>query len=613
MLIGNNLPQTDELKSAKKKKKPKASSEVPLQNTSDKFTAGSQSEKEVTFLAYLDGCNNLQRFITQNLKDMERVDAQNMNIVAQLGRFEIPPLTQNFFGEALSQVITNPEFGKVLVQQTGDPEGVAQFQEMFKDKNVAGYISETVLSSSPALMESMNQLTQSLAGQVLADKDMGEMFVGLAGQLASQMLSDSDEVTGDVTLSAKNDTQDINKISKQMLNGISRFISVKMKGGIVFVNGGPSTAGRATKSEHKTAANTEPEWTGVRRYVVKYGDDAGKINSKVVEELPDANMGISQTAEDFFKWGIKEYPAKKYVFLMSDHGAGFLGGFEDKGEMMKMNDISAMAGKVKKDTGADIAAIIDDCCLMSQIEVAKSMKDSGLDDTIFIASAETVGGQGMPYVKMLERIDELAGKKEATGLNIGKAIVEECAKTAEESTTTVAALNLGKADTVVSAVDNLSKAMMASGEKDAIKSVFNNTLFYSQSSPSTPYRDFRDLGHLADNLVKSKEISSPEIKKAAAEVKKSLEVGDNNFIVAEEHVGSVEEYEPASGISIYAPKSSTYISGKVYDQYKGLSMSEDHSWDEMLEWLTDVQKKLEKEKAEGADKKPSFIKLPQRT
>jgi len=225
-----------------------------------------------------------------------------------------------------------------------------------------------------------------------------------------------------------------------------------------------------------------------------------------------------------------------------------------------------------------------------------------------VASEETVGGVGMPYVPMLNTMNKLAEEGKATAENISKGIIEECDKTSAKSTTTFSAIDLGKMDSVKACIDNLAEAL-ANADRQVIKDILHDTTAYSQRSSSAPYRDYRDLGHLADNILKSKDITDPKLKEAAQDIKKVI----SEAVIAEEHVKDDEDYAPSQGLAIYAPKSNKYMNEKLYNKYKDTAMSKDGKWDEFIEKLTDITQKIMKEKEEtDKSRKPSFIELPDR-
>jgi hypothetical protein len=272
--------------------------------------------------------------------------------------------------------------------------------------------------------------------------------------------------------------------------------------------------------------------------------------------------------------------------------------------MMTLPQISEALGEAEKQTGVKPDVLIFDCCLMAQTEVAYELKDRA---KTLVASEETVGGMGMPYVPMLERMNELAASGKASSETISKAIIDECEKTSEKSTFTFSAIDLTKMGEVKKSLDVLAKALIKTDTPPkVIKDILHDTTSYSQSSPSAPYRDYRDLGHLADNIIESKELTDPKVKEAAQLVKKNL----SSAVIAEEHIKSDEEYAPSQGLTIYAPKSEKFVSEGIYKKYKDTAMAQDGVWDDFLEKLGNLGKLLEEKDEES--KKPLFVELPQR-
>ena len=71
------------------------------------------------------------------------------------------------------------------------------------------------------------------------------------------------------------------------------------------------------------AFSGDGDWTDTRRLYITQDADLNQITSPVVENIGEADMGNPQTLSDFITWTIKNYPAKKYALIMSDHGGGW--------------------------------------------------------------------------------------------------------------------------------------------------------------------------------------------------------------------------------------------------------------------------------------------------
>jgi Clostripain family len=80
--------------------------------------------------------------------------------------------------------------------------------------------------------------------------------------------------------------------------------------------------GRSKGIENDTTA--DGDWSGVRRYLVAKDDDMEKITSPVLMDLGDKDMGDWRQASDFMQWARANYPAKKTMLIIWDHGWGWL-------------------------------------------------------------------------------------------------------------------------------------------------------------------------------------------------------------------------------------------------------------------------------------------------
>ena len=366
----------------------------------DKVTLGTgRPEKEVTYLYYMDGSNNLESYTLQNLLDMEKAGStENMHIAVQLSRYQVPPLTKYFFGESIKKVVKDEKFAKQLAKELGDPEGVKEFQDMFNDPWEAAQMGEKILNKSLPLMQGVTQLISEYAGDMAEDEDMSEIMASGAKELAKEALKDDEEEFSGVAMGMSGANK-MNSLAKHMKNAIKLFINDSMSGGKKLYLSSPPT-GRVLKSadmvEGEGAENVkEPDWIGCRRYYVTDDINPDKIDSELIADVGLPNMGKPETLTDFIVWGMKNFPAKKYIIDIGDHGAGFLGACEDRDEFMSLPDLNKAFSDAEKQTGVKPDVIVFDACLMAQAEVAYELKDRA---DVMIASEETVGGAGLPYV-----------------------------------------------------------------------------------------------------------------------------------------------------------------------------------------------------------------------
>ncbi len=80
--------------------------------------------------------------------------------------------------------------------------------------------------------------------------------------------------------------------------------------------------GRAKGLENDTTQ--DGDWSGVKRFYVTKDEDIQKVNSIPIEDLGEIDMGDWKKAADFLSWAKENYPAKKFMFIIWDHGWGWI-------------------------------------------------------------------------------------------------------------------------------------------------------------------------------------------------------------------------------------------------------------------------------------------------
>jgi len=176
-------------------------------------------------------------------------------------------------------------------------------------------------------------------------------------------------------------------------------------------------------------------WTGAKRFVVGADDDLGTIASREVGDLGEVNMSSGQTLVNFVTWAINDYPADKYVLIMSDHGMGWPGGWTDPtpqgavdassplsaklGNVLFMNEMDKALGQIRATTGIDKFELIGlDACLMGQLEVFTALEPHA---RYAVASEETEPSIGWAYTGLLQA---LHADPDMSGAELSRLIVE---------------------------------------------------------------------------------------------------------------------------------------------------------------------------------------------
>lgn len=171
------------------------------------------------------------------------------------------------------------------------------------------------------------------------------------------------------------------------------------------------------------AFDGDGDWTSARRYLVGQDDDLAAINSEELEDLGEVDSGDWQTLADFAVWAIETHPARKYALILSDHGAGWVGGWNDnaprEGSSFTTDDIDRAMRDILERTGVGRLDLIGfDACLMSQVESLAAVTPYA---RVAVASEEVEPALGWAYRQFLADLVETPAMDAE---DLGRAIVE---------------------------------------------------------------------------------------------------------------------------------------------------------------------------------------------
>jgi hypothetical protein len=243
---------------------------------------------------------------------------------------------------------------------------------------------------------------------------------------------------------------------------------------VVIQTGGAKKAGTPpTDKINMQPANID--WTRVQRYVVKSGSlqQVGDLGPESgTSPAPAFNMGNATTLEDFLRWGVETYKAKKYVVVLWDHGGGVNGGFgpdeitnpprPETGPLppqlgvIKVSGISHALSKVSTDLNVKFEIAGFDACLMATGEVAASLASSS---RYMVASQDIEPGSGWDYTPFLKYVSD---NPNVSGEDIGREIARTyVAKqlASNNASVTLSVTDLSKVTALVEATDAFATAL----------------------------------------------------------------------------------------------------------------------------------------------------------
>ncbi len=322
---------------------------------------------------------------------------------------------------------------------------------------------------------------------------------------------------------------------------------------------------------------TNGNWTGTKRLYVTQDTDQLIINSPVIEDLGEVNMGDPATLTSFIEWAVANYPAQHYALVLWNHGSGWRGRDSDgeavksicvddeSGDELTMTELRSALNAANLSTGKTLDIVGFDACLMQMVEVAYQVMGSAsrpLVD-ITVGSEETEPGDGWDYAATLTA---LTADPTMTPAELGTQIVNDYVISYSSSwDITQSAVDLDYMEALATAVDSFAVAMTnAPGDWTAISTARSSAQEYY-------YYYYIDLYHFAQ-LVNQDATISQAVRDAASDVMTAI----TNAVIAEGHTASVGN---SHGLSIYYPETSA----NYYSDYEtDVLFTNDTHWDEFL-------------------------------
>jgi len=314
--------------------------------------------------------------------------------------------------------------------------------------------------------------------------------------------------------------------------------------------------------------------------------------SKLMADLGEVNMADPATLVDFATWGIKIFPADRYVLILLDHGMGWPGGWTDGdmenslaatgrapliklvGNALYSDQLDTALGQVVDQSGIGKFEMIGmDACLMGQLEVFSMLAPHA---RYAVTSQETEPALGWAYTAFLQTLTENPGmsaedlSKEVVRSYIDgdRRIVDDLARNdflremgsrsasaaqvAKEigKDVTLSAVDLSKIPDLMNSVNDLACGLQ-SEDQPAIAEARNYALSFANIFGDKTPPAYIDLGSFVQIL--KQQSGNQQVQDLADGVLESIK----QAVLAEKHgIGK----KGATGVAIYFPDSSLYKS-----------------------------------------------------
>lgn len=313
-----------------------------------------------------------------------------------------------------------------------------------------------------------------------------------------------------------------------------------------------------------------------RLYVTKSSDPT-RITSPVIEDLgPNVDMGDWRTLSEFIKWGVANYPAKRFFIVVWDHGTGWHG-LEQKqvtdisydeisGHSISTPELGFAMEEAQRAIGHKVDLYGSDACQMGMIEVATEMADS-VD--LYLGSEQNIPADGWPYSRFLEKwvLAPFISPRELAGLVHSEYLGFYRQFNSRRKHATFSLFDLN-------ATGPMLQAIKFFGQELSKVSGANLALAREASIQAMAITiDYSDLLDFADHLKAAK------LKGFNLEVISNLQRMASSYVLLN---GATSLWEKkAKGISIWLPSAFREYNLHL-EKYKGLKFSPHTNWGENI-------------------------------
>lgn len=242
-------------------------------------------------------------------------------------------------------------------------------------------------------------------------------------------------------------------------------------------------------------------------FVSKVIDDGGAV----IPASHEANTGDPATLEKFMSWGVKNYPSKRSMMVMWNHGGGAFADpahlksfcWDDSANNAHLNlvDFWRVAQRLSSKAKFDIIGF--DTCLLGHLETAFQLRDLG---SFLVSSEKTEPGNGWDYEALAKTLSKNpAMYPREFSANIVSSY-NAFYKKENTDDTTLSSIDLEKLkNRLVPSVGELAKALQSDLSNPAYRTEIKSLLgqAYSATAAGSGEDDAIDLGYFTGSLQKS--------------------------------------------------------------------------------------------------------------
>lgn len=328
--------------------------------------------------------------------------------------------------------------------------------------------------------------------------------------------------------------------------------------------------------------NDYNRWMDTRRFLVK--KDRAPLADAAVEALDEVNMGTPQSLENFIRWGMTAYPAKRYALIIWDHGQGYrdAASTEVQGDRFRSAHGMPFRSVSHDDTNQDqlynsevqqaLRAALNgrkldllgfDACLMSMVETAYAMREFS---KVMVGSEDLEPGDGWAYhlwLKYLVKNPQLNADDVALAIVSYYPVPYRSHLAHSDALLTLSAIRLSELDSLASAISTLSNAMVEAldTEVGAIKEARKASPVFARDNPRPGDQRFHhvDLKKFATEY--QRRTANPAIQQALTAM-----LAHYQRAVITTFAGAIRKAEGASGLAIYFPAGRNDYATDIFEE-----------------------------------------------
>jgi len=309
---------------------------------------------------------------------------------------------------------------------------------------------------------------------------------------------------------------------------------------------------------------TNGNWTGTRRYLVEQDTDLLLINSLLLEDMGEVDMGNANNLRDFVVWAVTAYPAERYYLDIWGHGGGWRDGTCNdytSGSVIDTDELGMALAQAKARTNVTLDGLGFDQCLMAQLEVFYEIKQYA---DVLVGAETLIPADGYNYTRVMM---PLVADPDMEAGQLADVIVttffDEYGHDNDRAHSAVDAEELDSR--LAAAMTRMAQLLRANASslRDEIKLARDNAQTYSTL-------DYIDLGNFTEHLLLTLPENETELRQAVTEVRQNV----TTAVVAEDHgIGR----SGSTGLSFYFPRYGVAWS------YANIRISLEGRWDEFLD------------------------------